>query len=132
MNNSNSPTMRSLEDLHSTHVGESALDNWYRSIRDIPVADLSIGDIARCVRQGLFPDNIVPLAMMRLHDDPLVGEMYDGELLVSLRSISETFWRQKDDLRTQLQNIISGIDMSHFDPDEIEDIEAIKQKLMST
>jgi CDI immunity proteins len=86
MSNDYTLTMRSLEKQPSSDHGYSALDEWYLSIRDIPLYDLPIGDIARSLRQSLYPDFVVPVAIRHLRENPLAGHLYDGELLVSLRN----------------------------------------------
>jgi hypothetical protein len=127
MSGLNIRTMRSLEGGPLGDGGTSALDDWYRSIRDIPLSDLSAADVARSCRQALFPDHVVPLAIRHLRENPLVGDLYDGELLVSLRNVDETFWRRREDLRRELSKILARLEMIDLDDETAADIEAIRK-----
>ena len=120
-------TMRSLEKQPSGDGGSSALDEWYRSIRDIPLDDLPIGDIARSLRQCLFPDFVVPVAIRHLRENPLAGDLYDGELLVSLRNVDGDFWRRREELRSELARLVSTIDTGELDLDVVADINAVRK-----
>jgi hypothetical protein len=70
----------------------SSLGTWYKAVRDTPIDELSTGDICRACRQQLFPHEIVPEALRRLLADPMSGDLYDGELLVSLKSVPKDYW----------------------------------------
>jgi CDI immunity proteins len=120
-------TMRSLEKQPSGDGGSSALDEWYRSIRDIPLDDLPIGDVARSLRQSLFPDFVVPVAIRHLRENPLAGDFYDGELLASLRNVGRDFWRRREELRSQLAGLLAKIDTCELDVDAASDINAIRR-----
>ena len=103
------------------------VDEWYRSIRDIPLDDLPIGDIARSLRQSLFPDFVVPVAIRHLRENPLAGDLYDGELLVSLRNVGGDFWRRREVLRSNLARLLSRLDTGGLDPGVVADINAIRK-----
>lgn len=120
-------TMRSLEKHPSSDDGYSALDEWYRSIRDIPLDDLPTGDIARSLRQCLFPDFVVPVAIRHLRDNPLAGELYDGELLASLRNVDVEFWKRREELKSELARILPTIDAGELDSEVVADIDAIRK-----
>jgi hypothetical protein len=119
-------TMRSLEKQPPCDDGNSALDEWYRSIRDIPLDNLAIGDIARSLRQRLYPDFVVPVAIGHLRENPLAGDLYDGELLVSLRNVDEDFWKRREELKSELAGVFPRIDTGELDPDVVADINAIR------
>ncbi len=72
--------------------GNSPLEAWYRAIRDERVEDFTPGDLSRAIRQQLFPETVVPVAIETLKKDPLAGEMYDGELLLALDSVPKPYW----------------------------------------
>jgi hypothetical protein len=120
-------TMRSLEKQPPSDDGYSALDEWYRSIRDIPFDDLAIGDIARSLRQRLYPDFVVPVAIGHLRENPLAGDLYDGELLVSLRNVDEDFWKRRGELKSELARVLPRIDTGELDSDVVADINAIRR-----
>jgi len=121
-------TMRSLEETPWDVVGGSSLEVWYQSIRDVPLGDLPIGDVARSCRQALFPDEVLPIAIGRLREDPMAGEQYDGELLASLRAVPDSFWRRRDDLRGELAEILAELDASGLDDALAAEVEAIRNR----
>jgi hypothetical protein len=127
MSDSYTLTMRSLERQPSSDDGSPALDEWYRSIRDIPLHDLPIGDIARSVRQCLFPDFVVPVAIRHLQENPLAGDLYDGELLVSLRNVDDDFWKRREELKSELAWVLSRIDTGELHSDVVADVNAIRK-----
>nr|WP_321349303.1 contact-dependent growth inhibition system immunity protein [uncultured Methanoregula sp.] len=72
---------------------ELPLPQWYRSVYHTPLAELTDWDLARACQQRIHIEEIVPIVLERLRVDPLVGEMFDGQLLVSLRSLGATYWQ---------------------------------------
>jgi hypothetical protein len=95
----NSLTFRNIEQAKgivagSTSDRQSALSDWYQLVREIPIEKLEIGDLSRAVRQSLYPEYTVPVALSVLKTRPLAGKLYDGELRLSLRSVPESFWRE--------------------------------------
>ena len=56
-------TMRELDgDVHLDKP-TSALEIWYISIRDLEIGELTIEHLARCCRQNIFPEIIVPICL---------------------------------------------------------------------
>lgn len=105
----------------STGFGEP-LPDWYRSVRDTPLADLGIRDICIACRQGIHPEHIVPLALSRLEREPFAGHNYDGELIVAIGSVPARYWNQRTDELAQLLAIIERAMRAECDlPREIED-----------
>lgn len=95
-------TFRQIERQLSVKVSneqpDSALGAWYQAVRDKGISDFEIGDVCRACRQKLYLDHLVPVAIQWLQEDPLAGEIYDGELLVALKSVPTEFWtgRQRE------------------------------------
>ena len=71
---------------------ESSLEAWYRSVRDIPIAQLSLGDICKACRQRVHLEYVLPVAWRFLEEDPGAGTMYEGELLASLVPVPSAYW----------------------------------------
>ncbi|MEQ1830686.1 MAG: contact-dependent growth inhibition system immunity protein [Pirellula sp.] len=97
----------------------SMLDEWYASIRNVPVDELQIGDLARACRQKLHLRLIVPVIANELRLDPLAGEIYDGELVKSLLSVPRLYWVEnpvdaKDLLDIALTTVV-------FEDDDVRD-----------
>jgi hypothetical protein len=127
MNDAHDRTMHSLEERSAHDSGTCALNEWYRSIHDIPLRDLPLGDIARSCRQDLFLDHLVPVAIRHLEENPLAGDMYDGELLASLRNVATEFWRQREDLKSKLAAILGRLSESDLDVEANVDVEVIRR-----
>lgn len=119
-------TLRQLEAASIVEKNECALNQWYNSIRDTVLGELAVGDLARAIRQQLFPDVLVPIAIGRLRANPELGELYDGELLVSLRSVSTKFWNENVGLREMLVSIINQLKPDCLDDESVHDIEVLK------
>ncbi|MCS7062619.1 MAG: contact-dependent growth inhibition system immunity protein [Methylacidiphilales bacterium] len=71
---------------------EYPLPAWYRAVRETPLEELGVEDICKACRQQIHLDHVVPLALRLLRSEPLAGEMYDGELLASLKSVPSDYW----------------------------------------
>jgi CDI immunity proteins len=92
------------------------LEQWYDSVRQIPITQLSAGDLAKACRQNVWIEQVVPVAVEVLKNDPQAGELYDGELVVALKSISAAFWSAHRAVSGTLRGIIeSGV--AEFDED---------------
>src|SRR5579885_3320983 len=83
---------------------DHSLPAWYKSIREVPLDELSIGDIGRAIRQNIHLGHVVPLALHRLLSEPLAGDMYDGELLASLKSVPREYWANHETDRLSLKS----------------------------
>lgn len=98
----------------SDRGGQSSLDDWYLSIRETPIEELSDGDVFRSVRQRIYVDHTVPEALKRLIKDPLAGDLYDGQGIVSLADLSAQFWsahpQESAMLRRTLQDVLNRLD----------------------
>lgn len=95
----------------------SSLEIWYESVRDKPIRDFSVDDLCRACRQKLYPSQVVPIALDRLHEDSLAGHQFDGELLCALRRTPVEFWETNVDQARSLRRIISC--MTTIDDDEL-------------
>ncbi|HTV39849.1 MAG TPA: contact-dependent growth inhibition system immunity protein [Candidatus Sulfotelmatobacter sp.] len=84
-------------------VEEFPLPAWYRAVSDIPLEELAVEDICKACRQQIHVAHIVPIALRLLKAAPLTGEMYDGELFVSLNSVGRNYWQDHKDEAMNLQ-----------------------------
>jgi hypothetical protein len=127
---SDSLTMRQLEEHPEQPIHpRCSLEEWYVSVRDTPIRDLSVGDLARAIRQKLFLHALVPLVVERPTADPLAGDIYDGELLVALRNIPKAFWMQRVDLRDGLASVLSKVVPGSLDEEWANDVDAIRRMI---
>ena len=85
---------------------EYPLPAWYRAVCETPLDDLGLEDICKACRQQIHLEHVVPLALRILKTEPLAGEMYDGELLVSMKSVPSDYWpAHRDELLSLKSNI---------------------------
>ena len=88
---------------------QSALGAWYSSIRERDIKDLGDDDLCRVCRQGLFHEVIVPITLARLAEDPLAGDMYEGEMLASLVDVPRKYWTVSEESRRTLRQVLASL-----------------------
>ena len=127
----NSITFRQLESLGSEYeVGASALDEWYKGVRDTPISELDDGDLSRACRQMLYLSHVVPAAVKRLLSEPLAGDMYDGELLVAMKSIPIDYWQTDRASAEVLANVVEEAKRLSEDNDIVSDADELAGRLL--
>jgi hypothetical protein len=100
------------------------LEEWYARVRELPLNALGAGDIAKACRQDVWLDYTVPRALDLLAEDFLAGDLYDGELVVSLRSVPAGFWEKHLDLAQRLSALIEN-GKALLDDDEQGEVEEL-------
>lgn len=123
-------TFRKLEPP-LTKLNDSALDEWYTKIRDTPIEDLNDGDLSRACRQQLYPRHVVPISISRLEANPLAGEVFDGELLVSMKSVPNDYWHTDRQISDRLLNVINN-GRQLFDDDILQDTKVIASRIKNS
>ena len=93
----------------------SPLDQWFSQVILKPVDGLFVGEIARMLRQEIYLDIAIPCAWNELLNDPFCGEMYDGELLVSLTGVLSDHPQER---RHSLYRAFSGKVERHIEAHE--------------
>lgn len=89
----------------ATESEKSGLMEWYDRIYDVPFSRFSIEDLARACRQKRFPEFIVPRVLSVLREQPMSGELYEGELFDALMSVPTSFWDQSTFCRKELIDV---------------------------
>jgi hypothetical protein len=97
---------KGIPELPPVTADEYPLPAWYRAVRDVPLRELSPEDLSKANRQQIHPDHVVPTTLALLQSDPLAGDMYDGELLVSLSSVPPEYWSAHADQTEALKSVI--------------------------
>lgn len=120
-----------IVDLPDFEDQEYPLPAWYREVRHRPLSDLGIEDIGKACRQNVHVDYVVPLAINVLNDNPIAGEMYDGELLVALADIPSQFWIDRMEMSRKVRVIIERA-KPELDDDIRKEIERLTLKLDAT
>jgi len=85
------------------------LPAWYRAVREVPLGALGVEDISKAIRQNIHLEQVIPLALQILESKPLAGEMFEGELLVSLKSVPSPYWSKHDTERLNLKSVIAQV-----------------------
>jgi len=98
---------------------EYPLPAWYRAVSETPLDELGVEDICKACRQQVHLEHVVPLALRILKTEPLAGEMYDGELLVSLKSAPSDYWIAHQDEVSSLKSIIEAVSRSENAYDDL-------------
>ncbi|MBI3412122.1 MAG: hypothetical protein HY040_27640 [Planctomycetes bacterium] len=84
---------------------EYPLPGWYRCVREVPLDQLSVEDLARAIGQNIHLEHMVPRALRLLESQPLAGEKYEGELLASLKSVPLEYWSRNETDRVALKSV---------------------------
>lgn len=129
MNNLNS--LRNLYRLEYDHSGfKSSLIDWYNSVIDKSVDELSVLDVSKMVRQNILREVAIDRAIELFFIDPFDGEIKNGDLLALLVSCSAEVVNNKKaetlaSRMANLENEISGFDWV----DEDEKMQFIQNKI---
>jgi hypothetical protein len=73
------------------HDATSVMIDAHR-LRQVPIGDLTVGDLRFLLTQQVGIEWLVPVALDRLRDDPLAGDYYPGALLSALLESSSGYW----------------------------------------
>jgi hypothetical protein len=95
---------------------EYALDKWYNRLINKTADEIDLEDVSRMLSQSIFLDLGIKKAIEILLDDPVAGELYDGQLLELLSSIDLNKFEDLSQLRLLLQKInnsVSNLDWSN-------------------
>lgn len=109
----------------------SSLTEWYLLVRDTPLDQLGVGDVCRAIRQDLFINELLPFAVILLHDDVLAGERYDGELLAALATVSAECWQRNTSAARKAACALGEIKNLSQDPELLKDASTLMRVLGS-
>jgi hypothetical protein len=88
------------------HNQDDTLSDWYRSIKNSDIDNLTLNDLVKSIRQNLYLGFLMKNILKFLYDDINCGDNYDGELLVSLKFINVDFWKNNKDISLLFKNLI--------------------------
>lgn len=98
---------------------ECTLDIWYNKLINKTVDEIEVVDVTRMLSQNVLINLGIKKAMDILFDDPLAGEMYEGQLLELLYSIDLNKFEDLSQLKLLLQKISSILpSLDWFDEEE--------------
>ena len=61
--------------------GNDPLVQWYNAVIEKHVDELTISDVARCIRQNIFIESAYEVLLAYLLQNPYEGDVYEGELM---------------------------------------------------
>lgn len=117
-------TFRQLDcqsNISDQPVADSALDEWYHRVRDVPLQAMDDGDLSRACRQRFHLDHIVPISVRRLRSFPLAGELYYGELLAAMKSIPVEYWHRNALISREMGRVLDKVKQVSADVDILSD-----------
>ena len=84
----NSSKEKKIKDIYSCKLEQNSdsnkvynLEIWYNKLLEKTYSELTVADVLRMIRQEVFVEIALKKAIDILKNNPLVGEMYEGELL---------------------------------------------------
>lgn len=83
---------------------QSSLDEWFNCIMAKTVEELTIADICRMLRQKICSVVAIGRAIELLEEDPFVGDLYEGQLMITLYNAKEKYLcKRYDDIEPLLE-----------------------------
>ena len=83
---------------------QSSLDEWFNCIMEKTVDELTIADICRMLRQKICSVVAIGKAIDMLEKDPFTGDLYEGQLMLTLYNAKEKYLcRRYDDIEPLLE-----------------------------
>lgn len=106
---------KTLEQLENSNWGEPDYDSnlvttMYR-LRRKPLNEFTVEDLRILIGQNVGLPYLIPLAIERLVEDPLVGgDFYRGDLMKNVLSIKAEFWKEHPDLYWEVDSIVVEVE----------------------
>ena len=102
---------KSLQELENEDWGEPNFDSdmvrrCYR-LRHVPLEELKPGDLRIMIGQQISLFFLIPLALEKLEEDPLIeGSYCPGDLLMVVLEVPAKFWGLHTNMRNLLREIV--------------------------
>ncbi|HEY7273616.1 MAG TPA: contact-dependent growth inhibition system immunity protein [Actinoplanes sp.] len=125
-------TDQSLEEIENDAWGDppagaTRLTATVHELRRRPVEQLGIEDLRVLVAQQVGLDVIVPLALARLEENPLIeGDFYPGDLLAAVLRVPPAYWRSHPDEAARLRTIAGSADLDELDAETRAEVVAFR------
>ena len=119
-----------IKDLYNCKKlsGDDPLVTWHNQVMEKKVYELSISDVARCIRQNLFLESAYEMLLVYLLHNPYAGDAYEGELMDKAGEIDHNYLiKHKETILEIIENAKSFIAKYDWqcDEDKSEFIEAV-------
>lgn len=83
------------------------LQKWYNQLIEKTIAEITVADVLRMVRQKEFTNLAISKAISFLQEDVFAGESYEGELLEKVSEMDSSFLiSYADDLKNIINNAL--------------------------
>lgn len=83
------------------------LQKWYNQLIEKTIAEITVADVLRMVRQKEFTNLAMSKAISFLQEDVFAGESYEGELLEKVSEMDSSFLiSYADDLKNIINNAL--------------------------
>jgi hypothetical protein len=123
---------RSIEEIEGDVWGDPPPDATdlvatVHRLRRKPVRALTAEDLRVLMAQRVGLDAVVPSALERLADDPLLeGDFYPGDVLVAALNVPPTYWSGHSDRLARLDAVVASVEGP--DADLARDIDAFRER----
>jgi hypothetical protein len=106
-------TNKSLQELEGEDWGEPTFNSHLvtecHRLHRVPLRDFTVEDLRIMIGQRFSLEFLIPLALERLHVEPLAeGAFYPGDLLAAVLRAGAGFWQQRPDFRDKVAQIASS------------------------
>lgn len=85
------------------------LEKWHAKVYDLPFGEYDDENLARLCRQQMGLECATPIAFQRLQGRPFAGELYDGELLMAVGSVSAEYWQMHPEVRQPFYDMLQYV-----------------------
>jgi hypothetical protein len=97
----------------------SNLEKTVRELRRRPLSEFTVEDLRIMIGQNVGLFYLIPLAIERLHIDPLVGgDFYRGDLMKNVLSVSREFWVDNPKLYWEVHELLVEVEILRKTIDE--------------
>jgi hypothetical protein len=109
---------KNLEELEGEVWPDSSFGSYVvqesQRLRKTPLDELSIENLRLLIGQQIGLEFLVPIALEHLYVNPFVsGDFYEGDLLVAVLGLPETFWMEHPEWNNELVGIGSEVASIH-------------------
>lgn len=97
-----------IKDIYQCKPEKTDIDDplvkWYNSVIEKDVSQLTKGDAARCIRQNVFVETAAEAILGYLLDNPLAGDMFEGELMEKAAQIDSGILKKYSSAVSEILN----------------------------
>lgn len=96
--------------------------------------ELTTSDICLLLRQEMFLDLVIPLAIKEISNNPSVGDYYDYQMIINLSQVTDSLIQYQEDIKNLIEKLEAKKDSITFElesdkSDYLKSIESLKAKI---